>query len=176
MAFKRALWTSGYTYRLRCPICGTAIEYTDRQLGFRAWYPNGFVYCPGCRKPQRHSEFFAVYPDGTPVYKTRAEADRAIVDGYYRSIGVQVPAGAYDEEARAAAGTPTPAAGTAPAAEKCPSCGADVLPGSKYCSRCGTSLEKEKIPVCPGCGRNVPKDTYFCPYCGTKQNDRGDTL
>ncbi len=43
MSYKRALWTSGYKYRLRCPYCGTLIEYNDRQLGFRSWYPNGFI-------------------------------------------------------------------------------------------------------------------------------------
>ena len=71
MTYKRQLWTSGYEYRLRCPFCGTYVSYVDRQLGFRAWYPDGFVYCPKCRKPIRHSELFAVHPDGTPVYKTQ---------------------------------------------------------------------------------------------------------
>ena len=183
MSYKRALWTSGYKYRLRCPYCGTLIEYTDRQLGFRSWYPNGFIYCPGCRKPQRHNEIFAVHPDGTPVYATREEANRAIVDGFYRSRGIPVPPGAYAEAEAAAGGTPpdgSAAAGTSAAAgaggaaapaspapeEKCPACGAGLPAGSRFCPQCGAAVPADEKNVCAACGKEIPKGSKFCPFCG----------
>lgn len=59
-AFKRANWHSGLTYRQTCPLCKTVSEYTDVQLGFRPWFPDGFVYCPTCKKPLRHNENYAI--------------------------------------------------------------------------------------------------------------------
>ena len=91
MAFKRALWTSGFEYRITCPYCGLYFSYTDRQLDYRSWYPNGFIYCMRCRKPLRHSEIYAVYPDGTRVYRNQAEADQAIRAGYFNATGVNLP-------------------------------------------------------------------------------------
>ena len=38
MAFKRALWHSGLTYKLTCNKCQTVIQYTDDKLDFRPWY------------------------------------------------------------------------------------------------------------------------------------------
>lgn len=60
MAFKRALWRSGLVYRRECDTCRLHIEYMDDKLDFRPWYPDGFVYCPRCQTPLRHSEKFAV--------------------------------------------------------------------------------------------------------------------
>ena len=48
MAFKRALWHSGLTYQQTCYHCRTLVRYTDYNLDFRPWYPDGFVYCPNC--------------------------------------------------------------------------------------------------------------------------------
>ena len=93
MTYKRQLWTSGYEYRVRCPYCGTHISYNDRQLGYRSWFPNGFVYCPGCRRPIRHNELFAVKPDGSPVFRTQEEANRSVYDGYNRALGLDPTAG-----------------------------------------------------------------------------------
>ena len=100
--YKRQMWTSGYEYRTRCPQCGTFMSYTDRQLGYRSWYPNGFIYCSRCRKPIRHSEFFAVFPDGTPVYKTVAEAEAAVTAGYYAAMGMPPPVAAAPVQPAAA--------------------------------------------------------------------------
>ena len=58
-AFKRANWHSGLIYRQVCPLCKTVSEYTDNQLGFRPWFPDGFVYCPTCKKPLRQNECYA---------------------------------------------------------------------------------------------------------------------
>ena len=64
MAFKRALWHSGLKYRNTCRTCQTIVEYDDYKLDFRPWYPDGFVYCPKCKTPLRHSEMLAVDESG----------------------------------------------------------------------------------------------------------------
>ena len=69
MAFKRALWHSGLTYQQTCYHCRALVRYTDYQLDFRPWYPDGFVYCPRCKGPLRHNELYAINPDGSPVYE-----------------------------------------------------------------------------------------------------------
>ncbi|MBQ3116392.1 MAG: zinc ribbon domain-containing protein [Clostridia bacterium] len=58
--FKRANWHSGLTYRQVCSQCKTVVEYDDKKLGFRPWYPDGFVYCPTCQTPLRHNERHAI--------------------------------------------------------------------------------------------------------------------
>lgn len=58
--FKRASWHSGLTYQQTCRNCNTTINYTDKSLDFRPWYPNGYVYCPKCKTPLRHSEDLAI--------------------------------------------------------------------------------------------------------------------
>ena len=64
--FKRANWHSGLTYRQTCDACNTEVTYKDDKLGFRPWFPDGFVYCPTCQKPLRHNEKSSI--DG-PVEK-----------------------------------------------------------------------------------------------------------
>lgn len=58
--FKRANWHSGLTYKQTCPVCNTTVTYSDDNLGFRPWFPDGFVYCPTCQKPLRHRESYAL--------------------------------------------------------------------------------------------------------------------
>lgn len=41
-------------YRMQCEYCGCIFEYENEDLGYRPWYPHGFVYCPHCKKPLRH--------------------------------------------------------------------------------------------------------------------------
>ncbi len=41
-------------FRCQCEYCMCTFEYHIRDLGYRAWYPHGFVYCPRCRRPLRH--------------------------------------------------------------------------------------------------------------------------
>lgn len=60
MGFKRAEWHSGLTYRQTCRECKAVVEYMDTSLDFRPWYADGFVYCPKCRTPLRHSEQYAI--------------------------------------------------------------------------------------------------------------------
>ena len=63
MAFKRAQWHSGLTYKQTCDECGTIVQYTDELLDFRPWFADGFVYCPKCKKPLRHRETYAIEGD-----------------------------------------------------------------------------------------------------------------
>ena len=132
MTYKRQLWTSGFEYRVRCPFCGTHISYTDRQLGFRPWYTDGFVYCPRCKHPIRHTELFAVHPDGTPVYRTEGEAQAAVREGYYKAFGVS-------PEPEGGAQSPP---GYVPAVAYCTKCGRQYRKGyDKFCSGCGEKFE-----------------------------------
>ncbi len=42
------------TFHCRCEYCYYEFDYHTYDLGHRAWYPHGFVYCPRCHKPLRH--------------------------------------------------------------------------------------------------------------------------
>ena len=132
MSFKRAYWTSGYTYLLQCPYCRTNIKYTDRSLDFRPWYPNGFVYCPGCRKPLRHNEIYAVDANGNPVYKTQQEADQAVYIGYARTAGGQANHGGYQTPPGPEAANPV-----------------------RYCAKCGHPYHPGMDHFCAGCGERL---------------------
>ena len=67
MGYQRAQWKSGLTYEHECEQCHTVIRYTDECLDFRPWFPNGFVYCPNCKKPLRHDENLAINAKPTPA-------------------------------------------------------------------------------------------------------------
>lgn len=41
-------------FRVVCEYCRCEFEYGLSNLGYRVWYPSGFVYCPKCQKPLRH--------------------------------------------------------------------------------------------------------------------------
>ena len=126
MSYKRALWTSGYSYRIRCPYCGTNISYTDRDLGYRSWYPNGFVYCPTCRKPLRHNEIYAVDANGQPVFKTLEEANQAIHIGYMKAMGYPADQQTYAKPENV-----------------------------RYCQNCGRPYQPGKAHFCSGCGEKL---------------------
>ena len=46
--------STGARFRVKCEYCLCEFEYGMGDLGYRAWYPHGFVYCPKCNKPLRH--------------------------------------------------------------------------------------------------------------------------
>lgn len=48
-------------FTVSCPTCGTMFDYQKSDLGFRAWYPNGYVTCPDCKNPIRHNAQENVY-------------------------------------------------------------------------------------------------------------------
>ncbi|MBR5059631.1 MAG: hypothetical protein IKX06_02540 [Clostridia bacterium] len=171
MAFKRALWSSGYTYKMRCPYCGTNNQYTDKALDFRMWYPNGFILCARCRKPLRHNEIFAVDKDGNPVFNSQAEADASVETGYLNSVGY--PAAAQNQHvaqnadvvntpdaAQTVVQEPVPSeAGAAPetAEETAPKDeGAEA--DYRFCNKCGRKYRKGIDLFCSGCGNKLPSE------------------
>ncbi len=42
-------------YFIKCEYCLCEFEYEQEDIGYRLWYPHGFVYCPKCNKPLRHN-------------------------------------------------------------------------------------------------------------------------
>ncbi len=56
-------------FTVSCPTCSTKFDYQKSDLGFRAWYPNGYVVCPGCSGNIRHNAQTNVYEScGQDVY------------------------------------------------------------------------------------------------------------
>ena len=53
-------------FHCRCEYCYFEFDYHTYDLGHRAWYPHGFVYCPRCKKPLRHRLEYEVI--NNPVY------------------------------------------------------------------------------------------------------------
>ena len=123
MGYKGANWHSGLTYVQTCEECKQVVEYTDFQLGFRPWYPDGFVYCTRCQTPLRHNENYATnaqpgQPVNQPVQATDAPVDHQAA----------------------------PVENTAPAAEGelpvfCTNCGKAFREGDNFCSGCGKKRE-----------------------------------
>ena len=54
------------TFHCRCEYCYFEFDYHTYDLGHRAWYPHGFVYCPRCHKPLRHKLEYEVI-NGIPA-------------------------------------------------------------------------------------------------------------
>lgn len=124
MAFKRALWHSGLTYKQTCPKCHTVIQYQDDKLDFRPWYADGFIYCATCRSPLRHSEAFAIDANGNYV-NTAAPA---------APVAPAAPAA----PAAPVAAAPIEAGSTA----YCKNCGRPYIVGeAKFCNGCGNKID-----------------------------------
>ena len=132
MAFKRATWHSGLTYRNTCPECKTSVEYTDEILDFRPWYADGFVYCPKCNTPLRHNENLAINNPHFTVVETPAAPAAPVepVAPVAEAPIVEAPAPVVE--------TPAPAA-------------APTGYISKFCSQCGNKYE-DNDRFCPLCG------------------------
>ena len=50
------------TFHCKCEYCYYEFNYHTYDLGHRAWYQHGFVYCPRCQKPLRHKIEYEVLP------------------------------------------------------------------------------------------------------------------
>ncbi len=123
MAFKRALWHSGLTYQQTCRQCHTVVSYTDHLLDFRPWYADGFVYCPTCRTPLRHSEEFAVDAPSPATAAPVPPASPYAVDTNTAPMNTASP---VDEPMSAA-----------PLAAFCTACGKQFRDDDRFCSGCG---------------------------------------
>ena len=88
MGYQRAKWHSGLTYRQTCEQCKTVVEYQDDKLGYRPWFPDGFVYCPTCQKPLRHHEDYALGAHTPkPVPATTYTSGEAFADAFCTQCG-----------------------------------------------------------------------------------------
>ena len=141
MAYKRALWHSGLTYQQRCSRCQAVVRYMDDSLDFRAWYPNGFVYCPRCKNPIRHDEAFAIDAKGNYINPPPSESARASVQ-----ISSAVSGQSYmaPPAIQPVIQIETPAEELVEQNEQL----------SKFCTQCGTKLNSADL---------------FCSRCGAKQ-------
>ena len=54
MAIKVTNDTDKLVFHIKCEYCLCEFDYEQEDLGYRPWYPKGFVYCPKCQKPLRH--------------------------------------------------------------------------------------------------------------------------
>ena len=54
------------TFHCKCEYCYYEFNYHTYDLGHRAWYPHGFVYCPRCQKPLRHKLEYEVLTNTAP--------------------------------------------------------------------------------------------------------------
>ena len=95
-------------FHCRCEYCYFEFDYHTYDLGHRAWYPHGFVYCPRCKKPLRHRLEYEVI--NNPVYAQQ----------YNQAVPVAAPAPVAAPVAPAPAPAPVaaPVAPAAPAADK----------------------------------------------------------
>ena len=62
------------TFHCRCEYCYFEFDYHTYDLGHRTWYPQGFVYCPRCQKPQRHKLEYEVLTNVQPVVPPTPQA------------------------------------------------------------------------------------------------------
>ena len=97
------------TFHCRCEYCYFEFDYHTYDLGHRAWYPHGFIYCPRCKKPIRHRLEYEVIqnPGYAQTYQQPAPAPVAAAP--------VAPA-----PAPAAPAAPAPEAPAAPAAPEAP--------------------------------------------------------
>ena len=87
MAYQRAQWKSGLTYRQVCDSCRKTFEYTDDALDFRPWYADGYVDCPVCGSHLRHNERFAINAPGQPMVVPAVQETLAFTEAFCHQCG-----------------------------------------------------------------------------------------
>lgn len=43
-------------FEVKCTYCGTTLTYQRKDVAPHRRWPNGYIYCPNCRRPIGHSE------------------------------------------------------------------------------------------------------------------------
>ena len=124
MGYKRANWHSGLTYVQTCEACGQVVEYTDEKLGFRPWYPDGFVYCTRCQTPLRHNEAYAINKDAP----TTEVSPNAVAPSENAEVVTEVKSAPTEA-------TPQSTENTRPLF--CTKCGKKFGEDDNFCSSCG---------------------------------------
>lgn len=66
------------TFKIKCPSCGRALSYERRDIKSHRRWPNGYIYCPGCKAPIGHSEanLFKTGDDIKAERKAQEEANK----------------------------------------------------------------------------------------------------
>lgn len=59
-------------YIAECPVCRSKISYLGLDIRGHRNFPNGYIYCPRCRRPIPHSENNLVQ-DSVPVEEARTQ-------------------------------------------------------------------------------------------------------
>ena len=94
-------------FHCRCKYCYFEFDYHTYDLGHRAWYPHGFIYCPRCNKPIRHRLEFEIrdnaYAQQATVYAGAAPA----VPAPAPAPAAPAKASSDDDDAAAAAAAAT---------------------------------------------------------------------
>ena len=124
MGYKRSEWHSGLTYCQVCEECHTQVTYMDNALGFRPWYPDGFVYCPKCKTPLRHNEKYAI---NRPEEPEIADLTATV---------------SYSAPAPAPAPAPQPAAPSGVVDKFCTKCGRPFAAEENFCPACGNKRNR----------------------------------
>ena len=190
MAYAREKWHSGLTYRQVCYKCNTTVEYTDKELGFRYWFPDGFIYCPNrkCKTPLRHQEVYAINGNAEQA----APAEELVVDVAPAPVAEPVVAPVpVVEEAPAPVAEPVvapapvaePVAVPVPVVEEAPAPVAEpvVAPAPVVEEAPAPAVASEPAPqptaapravkavFCTKCGVKFDEDECFCAMCGAKR-------
>ena len=155
MSYQRVTWHSGLTYRAVCPNCRNYTTYTDYQLGFRAWFPDGFVYCGVCRRPIRHHENNAINPDGSPYFPfpIRTPPPPGYVAYSIESLRLYPQ---YPNEQANAQPDVQPNAAQQPAAN--PGAGGNIPADKRFCHVCGRAYIRGQATFCTACGTKLVED------------------
>ena len=53
MAIKVTNDSDKLVFHIKCEYCLCEFDYEQEDLGYRPWYPKGFVYCPKCQVSKR---------------------------------------------------------------------------------------------------------------------------
>lgn len=189
--YERSKWHSGLTYRQVCGECNTEIVYTDEKLGFRMWFPDGFVYCPKCRTPLRHSEEYAIDRKDAPAEEpvaapvVEAPAVKAPVATPVVETPVVAPVAAPVVETPVVAPVAAPVA-QVPAVEESVVVPTqvpveEVVPVQPVVTEEKPPVEAQPAPIpapaaaapisvfCHQCGNKYLEGDRFCILCGAKR-------
>ena len=153
MAFKRAGWHSGLTYRVTCDMCKTTILYMDDKLDFRPWFADGFIYCPTCKKPIRHRESHAINANENNVVVDVTGNEAVQQNGLINNmpnnapnnmpnnVPNNIPNSEPNNMPNNMQNNPIPNGGSAQATYTnrfCTQCGKEFGANDRFCSGCGT--------------------------------------
>lgn len=72
-------------FETKCPHCGKKLSYSRENVRAHVRWPNGFIYCPGCKRPIGHNEDNLV-EKGEDIVKAKANKEGADVERLERQV------------------------------------------------------------------------------------------